>query len=410
MTEKSAENIKKEEDAEKQRVEQKHAKKKRKRILIRIAIVFLIIGLLYAIYWLIWGRFEEYTDDAYMAGNLVRLTPQVSGTIVSVNTDDTEYVQQGQVLIKLDEADYRLAYERSAAALANTVRSVRQLYEDVLQTESQVILREADLEKMALDLKRREGLVGEKAISREEMQHYVTAFDAAQQQYNYAKSKYNAALAQVQDTTLYNHPQVLRARAALKDAYLNLQRTTIVSPVNGFVAKRGAQVGQQAKPGTALMALVPLDQVWVEANYKETQLQRLRIGQPVEVLVDAYSNVTYHGRVHGLGAGTGSTFDLLPPQNATGNWIKIVQRLPVKIDLDQEEIRKHPLRLGLSVRVTTNTHKLDGAVLSKTPDDKVRYSTYVYQQQLAQANQLIDAIVQANSPDVGIPKQKLLPV
>jgi membrane fusion protein (multidrug efflux system) len=412
MEEHSPEELKKQTD-EKQHAEHEQAKKnkrKRKRLLIRLAILFLILGLLYAVYWLIWARFEEYTDDAYMAGNLVRLMPQISGTITSVNTDDTEFVQQGQVLIKLDDSDTRIALERTAAALADTVRSVRNLYENVWQAEAQVILREADLEKATLDLKRRQGLVGEKAISREEMQHYLTAFEAAEQQANYARSKFNTALAQVQNTTLYNHPKVEHAKAVFKDAFLNFQRTTILSPVTGYVAKRGAQVGQQVTPGTALMAIVPLDQVWVEANYKETQLQRLRIGQPVEIVVDAYSHFTYHGHVHGLGAGTGSTFDLLPPQNATGNWIKIVQRLPVKIDLDPKEVRDHPLRLGLSVRVTTSTHHLDGSVLSKTPNDKVRYDTVAFNQQLATADQVIDSIVRSSSPDIPAPNQKPLPI
>jgi membrane fusion protein (multidrug efflux system) len=346
--------------------ETKRARRKRKHLLITLAIIFLIIGLLWLIYWLIWGRFEEYTDDAYVNGNQVRLMPQVSGTITAIYTDDTQFVQEGQTVIQLDNADTFIALERAKANLADTVRDVRQLFDNVIQAQQMVNLRYADLVKASLDLKRREGLVGEKAISREEMQHYLTSLQGAQAQYNFAKSQFNTAFAQVENTSLYTHPKVMRARVDVKNAYLNFQRTTILAPASGYVAKRAAQVGEQITPNTSLLAIVPLDQVWVDANYKETQLIRLRIGQPVTVTVDAYNGLAFHGRVHGLSAGTGSAFDLLPPQNATGNWIKIVQRLPVKIDLDPKELKEHPLHIGLSVRTTTKTYKQDGKILDDT--------------------------------------------
>jgi membrane fusion protein (multidrug efflux system) len=388
--------------------ESKRARKKRQHLLIGLAIIFLIIGLLWLIYWLIWARFEEYTDDAYVNGNQVRLMPQVSGTITAIYTDDTQYVAEGQTVIQLDNADTFIALERAKANLADTVRDVRQLFDNVIQAQQMANLRQADLLKASLDLKRREGLIGEKAISREELQHYLTSYQAAQAQFNYAKSQFNTAFAQIENTTLYTHPKVLRSKVNVKNAYLNFQRTTILAPASGYVAKRSAQVGEQVTPGTSLLAIVPLNQVWVDANYKETQLMRLRIGQPVTVTVDAYNGLAFHGRVHGLSAGTGSAFDLLPPQNATGNWIKIVQRLPVKIDLDPEELKKHPLHIGLSVRTTAKTYKLDAKILDETPSDKAYFATDVYKRQLADADEMINQIISANSADMSLPNEKFM--
>jgi membrane fusion protein (multidrug efflux system) len=388
--------------------EQKSARRKRKRIMTALAIFFLIIAILYLCYWLIWGRFEEYTDDAYVNGNVVRLMPQISGTITAIYTDDTQYVEQGQPVLKLDDSDMLIALQRTEASLGQTVRSVRALFDNVQQAAQMVSLRHAELEQASLDLKRRAGLVGEKAISREEMQHYLTSFEGAEAQYNYAKSQYNSALAQIDNTSLYQHPKVLRAKVDLRNAYLNYQRTTILAPVSGYVAKRSAQVGQQVTPGTSLLAIVPLNQIWVDANYKETQLGHLRIGQPVSVTVDALDGREFHGRILGLSPGTGSAFDLLPPQNATGNWIKIVQRLPVKIVLEQQEIRDHPLQIGLSVRTTSNTHKRNGSILDKTVSSAPIFITDVYSKQLANVDVMITTIITQNSPDISLPNYKPL--
>lgn len=374
-------------------------KAKRKRLLTILGVIFLIIGVLWLLYWLIWGRFEIDTDDAYVNGNLVQLMPQVSGTITSINTDDTHYTKTGQVLIKLDAADMLVALQRSRANLATTVRQVRQAYEKAQQAKALLVLRKADLDKAKLDFKRRVGLVGDRAISREEMQHYSTSVEVAQAQYNNAQHNLMSALALVENSSLYQHPLVESAKANFKTAYLNWVRTTIYSPVNGYVAKRNAQVGQQVTPGTALLAVVPLNQIWVDANYKENQLSRLRIGQEVDVKADA-NGVTYHGKVVGLSPGTGSAFALLPPQNATGNWIKIVQRLPVRIILDKDEVAKYPLQLGLSMRVTVYTRWLKGKALSTFSEDKPIYVTTIYNDQLAHANQEINTILTTNAPNI----------
>ncbi len=376
--------------------------KKNERLLVIMTIVFLIIGLIWLLYWLVFGQFEIYTDDAYVNGNLVQLMPQVSGTIVSIHTDDTHLVKEGQALIKLDDADQLVALQRARANLATTVRQVKQYYENVYQMQAVRRLRKADLEKAQLDLKRRIGLVKERAISYEELQHYKTAVEAAHAQYDDAAHKLISALALVGNTNLYNHPIVGRAKANFKNAYLNWVRTTIYAPVTGYIAKRSAQVGQQVNPGTALLAIIPLNYVWIDANYKENQLERIRIGQPVELIPDA-NGITYHGRVVGLSAGTGSVFALLPPQNATGNWIKIVQRLPVRIALDPKELADHPLQIGLSIRVTVYTYKLEGPSLSTQVSQKPLYSTNIYRDQLAHAEQEINAILLANASDVKEP-------
>jgi membrane fusion protein (multidrug efflux system) len=377
----------------------------RKHILILLSVVFLIIAIIWLVYYLLVGQFQEYTDDAYVDGNLVRIMPQVPGTVTGINTDDTQLVEQGQTIVKLDEADMAIALARAEANLANTVRKVRQLYDDASQAQSNLVLRRADLENAQTDLQRRQGLVGERAISREELQHYLTTETTAQASYDLAQAKLSAAVAQVENTTLYNHPLVQQAKVNVQNAYLNFYRTTIIAPVTGYVAKRTVQVGQQVTPGTSMMAVAPLNEIWINANYKESQLERLRIGQEVTLKVDAYDGVVFHGKIQGLSAGTGSAFDLLPPQNATGNWIKIVQRVPVRVLLDPEEIKKHPLRIGLSVRVTTHTFGLKGDVLTTTPNTKTIYQTNVFENELTPANKIIEDIIHANAPDTSLAAQ-----
>ena len=368
-----------------------------------LSVIFIAVGVIWLIYWLIWGRFEEYTDDAYVGGNIVRVMSQIPGTVTEISTDDTKFVLAGQPIVRLDPADMEIALQHSQASLAQTVRQVRQYFENAERAQATLILRGADLMKAQLDLKRRTGLVGERAISREEMQHYTTAAKVAQAQYDYALHNLRSAMAIVENTHVYSHPLVERAKANFKSSYLNLQRTTIRAPITGFIAKRSVQVGQQIAKNSALLAIVPLNEIWVDANYKESQLSRIRIGQPVTLFADAYAGVTYHGKILGLSPGTGVTFALLPPQNATGNWIKIVQRLPVRVALDAEEIKRNPLLIGLSMRVTTNTYHTDGLRLSSVSATKPIYATNIYQNQLSDAEKIIDNTLQENSPNLHLP-------
>lgn len=377
---------------------------KRKVWMIALSALFIALGIMWLLYWLIWGRFELYTDDAYVNGNMIQLMPQVAGTVVEINTDDTQLVTAGQVIIKLDPTDNAVALQRAKANLGQTVRQVRQYYENVAEAQQNLILRKADLVKAQLDLKRRLGLVGQKAVSKEEMQHYQTAQDAAQATFNVTKHNLDAALALVEHSNLYNHPLVEVAKANLKTAYLNHQRTTIVSPITGYVAKRNVQLGQQVGLNSAMLAIIPLEDTWVDANYKESSLEDIRIGQPVNLYADAYPDVTYHGTIMGLNAGTGSAFSLLPAQNATGNWIKIVQRLSVRVRLNPEELKKNPLQLGLSMHVTTDIHNLDGQRIPLVSNPKLKYRTPVYEQQIAEVEPLIQTIMAANSADVSLPK------
>ncbi len=372
-----------------------------------LVIVFLAIGIAWFLHWFIWGRFEVYTDDAYVNGNMVQLMSQVPGTVVEINADNTQLVTPNQVIIKLDPADMNIAMQRASATLAETVRQVRQDFENAQRAQATVIVRKADLEKAQLDLQRRIGLVGKNAVSREEFQHYQTALANAQSNYKFALYNLRATQSLVENAYLYTHPRVEQAKSNFKTAYLNLQRTLTIAPVAGYVAKRNIQVGQHVMLNTPMMAIIPLNDTWVDANYKETQLEHLRIGQSVILTADAYPDVTYHGRVYGLTAGTGAAFSLLPPQNATGNWIKIVQRLPVRIALDPAELKKHPLLLGLSMHVTVNIHNVNGPILAQRAERKPLYTTQVYAQQLSQANQWITKILQATSPNMYSPRVAL---
>lgn len=286
--------------------------RKRKIAMLVLGGIFLLTALLWFLYWLIWGRFELYTDDAYVNGNMVQLMPQIPGTVITINTDETQLVTEGQIIIKLDPTDYAIALQKAKANLAQTVRQVRQYFENAAQVQQNVNVNKANLVKAQLDLKRREGLVGNRAVSREEMQHYKTTVEAAQATYDSSLHQLDAALALVENAHLYTHPLVETAKANLKTAYLNFQRTTIAAPITGYVAKRSVQPGQQVSLNSVMLAIIPLHDTWVDANYKESSLNDIRIGQPVTLYADAYPEITYHGKVVGLNAGTGSAFSLLP--------------------------------------------------------------------------------------------------
>jgi membrane fusion protein (multidrug efflux system) len=372
---------------------------RRKGILTGLALLFILAGLAYLIYWLLWGHFLVKTDDAYVNGNLVDLMPQISGTVIAVYVDDTLPVKQGQRLVKLDDTDTLVALQRARANLAQTVRQVRQYYENARQLQANLDLSQANLLQAKQDFARREGLVSSGAVSSEELSHYRTSVENSQSQYEYALYALSSAKSLVQNSELYQHPQVLQAENNFKKAYLDWVRTIIYSPVAGFIAKRSVQVGQQISPSTPLMSVVPLNQIWVDANYKENQLSRLRVGQSVVLTADANS-VTYHGKVIGFTPGTGNAFAILPPQNASGNWIKIVQRLAVRIGLNPDEVRRHPLQIGLSMNVTTHTRGLKGPKLATQTSLQPLYSTWIFNYQLRRANEEIDAILHANAANI----------
>lgn len=382
--------------------QQKARRLRKRRLLLRGLVgAIVVVAIAWGLYYVLVARWYESTDDAYVDGNVVLITPQVPGTVISIGADDNDFVRAGQALVKLDPADADVALAQAEAALAQTVRKVRGLFSTVHTSDADVAAREAVVKQARADYQRRQGLAASGAISAEELAHARDALTTAESALAAAQAQLAVSSALVSDTEVATHPDVKAAAAKVRAAWLDDERTTLVAPVSGHVAKRTVQVGQRVQPGTPLMAVVPLHGVWVDANFKETQLREMRIGQPVTLTSDLYGgSVKYHGRVAGLGVGTGSAFSLLPAQNASGNWIKIVQRLPVRIDLDPRELDKHPLRIGLSMTADVDLHDRKGLILSRQPPRQAAFSTDVFARDEGTADALIARIIRANSgPD-----------
>ncbi|AVF55731.1 UNVERIFIED_ORG: membrane fusion protein (multidrug efflux system) [Pseudomonas parafulva] len=372
--------------------------RKRKLWLIGLLVLLILGGLGTWAWYSLVGRWYESTDDAYVNGNVVEITPLVTGTVTSIGADDGDLVHAGQVLLQFDPADSQVALQSAQANLARTVRQVRGLYSNVDSLKAQLQTRQAELRKAQQDFNRRKVLAESGAIAGEELSHARDDLSVAQAAVNSARQQLSTSAALVDDTVVASHPEVMAAAADLRQAYLAHARTTLVAPVTGYVAKRSVQLGQRLQPGTATMAVIPLDQVWIDANFKETQLRQMRIGQPVEITADLYgSDVSYSGTVDSLGAGTGSAFALLPAQNATGNWIKIVQRVPVRIHLNPDQLKDHPLRIGLSTVVDVDLHDQSGPALAQQPAQQASYTTDVYDRQLVEADKLIEQLIRDNS-------------
>ncbi|WP_342754078.1 multidrug efflux MFS transporter periplasmic adaptor subunit EmrA [Pantoea sp. MBD-2R] len=385
-------------NAEMQQPQPANKKNKRKGALLLLAVLFVVIGVAWLVYWFLVLRHYQETDDAYVAGNQVQVMAQVSGSVNKVAFDDTDYVKKGDVLVTLDKTDAEQAFEKAQTALATSVRQTHQLIINGKQYQATIELQKTALVQAQADLKRREPLGAANLIGREDLQHARDAVATAQAQLDVAVQQYNANQAMILNTSLENQPAVKQSAAELRDAWLALQRTDVVSPINGYVSRRSVQVGSQISTSTPLLAIVPADNLWVDANFKETQLAKVRIGQPATVISDIYGDdVVYHGKVVGLDMGTGSAFSLLPAQNATGNWIKVVQRLPVRIELDPQEVAKHPLRIGLSTLVSVDTDNIEGGVLATSVRSTPAYESNALALDLAPVNQLIADIIHANA-------------
>lgn len=369
---------------------------KRKRMMTLLVAVIVIAAIAYGLYYFLVARFHESTDDAYVNGNVVQITPQVVGTVVAVKADDTQTVKAGDPLVLLDPADSQVALQQAEANLAQTVRQVRGLFVNDDQYRAQVALRQSDLSRAEDDLRRRVSVAQTGAVSQEEISHARDSVKAAQASLDTAQQQLASNRALTANTTIATHPNVLASAAKVRDAYLANARNTLPAPVTGYVAKRSVQVGQRVSPGTPLMSVVPLNSVWVDANFKEVQLKHMRIGQPVELTADIYgSSFVYHGKVVGFSAGTGSAFSLLPAQNATGNWIKVVQRLPVRIELDPKDLDKHPLRIGLSMQVDVDIKDESGNQLGNVQNTV--YQTDVFAKYGDEANAEIARIIAENA-------------
>ncbi|WP_311222363.1 MULTISPECIES: efflux RND transporter periplasmic adaptor subunit [unclassified Acidovorax] len=365
----------------------------RRKALITLAAVVVLAGAGWGVYdWLVASHYES-TDNAYVQGNVIQITPQTGGTVMSILADDTDFVKAGSPLVKLDPADARVALEQAEANLAQAVRQVRTLYVNNGSLAAQIRLRDADVARAQSDvaraqddLRRRHSLSGNGAVSKEELNHAQSQLESARTALAGAQAGVVAAREQLtsnqsltQGLAVDQHPSVLAAAARVREAYLAERRTALPAPVDGYIARRTVQLGQRVAAGTPLMTMVPLGQVWVDANFKENQLRNLRLGQSATLTADLYGKkVEYTGTIAGLGVGTGSAFALLPAQNATGNWIKVVQRVPVRIALNAAEVQQHPLRVGLSMDVTVNTQQRDGALLADAPRTGAVAQTAVY--------------------------------
>jgi membrane fusion protein (multidrug efflux system) len=370
---------------------------KRRKVLVMIAVVFIVIGLLWGLFWLLVLSKRERTDDAYVNGNKVVISAQVSGTVIAVLTDDTQLVKTGQVLVRLDPVDAQTGLARSASALGQSVRQVRQQKLTADQYDSMIATRRLELARAEADLAKREPLLADSAIAPEEVRHARESVLLARAALTQAERQATASHALVDGAGVEDNPAVLQAKAAYHDAWIAAQRNAVVAPVSGYVAERSVQLGQHVTAGQALMTVIPLNALWVDANFKEVQLRHLRIGQAAVVRSDLYGgSFVYHGHVKGMAAGTGAAFALLPAQNASGNWIKVVQRVPVRIQIDDSDLAKSPLRVGLSATVTVDTTNEDGPVLAKEAADQPVGDTQVYTQDLEKANAEADAVVRRN--------------
>ena len=375
---------------------------KRRKILAIVASVFAVLGLLWFVLWFLVLSEREKTDDAYVNGDQVTVTAQIAGTVVGVFASNTALVNAGQPLVRLDPTDAESALNRAAGALAQSVRQVRQQQAMAGQYDAQTARGRLELARAEDDLARRAPLLADQAIASEEVKHAEEAVAMARANLSQAQRQADAAHALVDGVAVRDNPAVQTAEAAYRDAFVNASRNAIVAPVTGFVALRSVQLGQRIQAGEPLLNIVPLQNLWVDANFKEGQLGHLRLGQATEVRADLYGgSVVFHGKVIGMAAGTGAAFSLLPAQNASGNWIKVVQRVPVRVSISPEDLAKHPLRIGLSTTVTIDTHDRSGAMLAATPGADAGASTDVYTADLARANAEADAIITRNM--VGAP-------
>jgi membrane fusion protein (multidrug efflux system) len=369
----------------------------RRNVLLGITLLFLLVGIAFAVYYVLVLSKEIDTDNAYVGGNLITLSSQVAGNVQDIRADETQMVKAGAEVVQLDTTDADVALGKAEAQLGNVVRQLAERYSSVAQYNATVDLKRLNLKTAESDLARRAPLEKDHTLSGEDVAHAREAVANAKAALEVAMKQADAARAGLGGVNIANHPSVLAAKSEFIQAWIAARRNAILAPASGYVAKRSVQVGSRVTPGTPLMSIVPLDQLWVDANFKESELQNIRVGQPATVEADMYgSKVTYHGKVLGLSAGTGSAFSLLPAQNATGNWIKVVQRVPVRISLDPKELAAHPLRIGLSTVVTIDIEHTDGAMLGAPMPATPIYTTQALSQPVKDAEKAADGVVGRN--------------
>lgn len=371
--------------------------KNRKKGLSIFILLLIVSGILAAFYWLFFLKDIESTEDAYVGGNQIMVSGQVAGNVAKINVDNMDKVRAGDILIELDDTNAKLSFEQAQSNLANAVRQIKQLEFTVQQLQAAVNANEITLAQAQGNLNRRVQLEKSGAIDQESFQHAKEAVALAKANLNSSQNQLAANQALLLARPLMQQPQIQNAVAAVKQAWLNLQRTQIKSPIDGYVARRSAQVGQAVSIGSPLMAVISTEQMWLDANFKETQLTDMRLGQPAEVHFDLYGkDKVFHGTVVGIDIGTGSAFSLLPSQNASGNWIKVVQRIPVRIQLDAQQIAENPLRIGLSATVKVNVANKDGAFLREIDAPRTHYTTDTLHYDESAVDSLIQSIIEQN--------------
>lgn len=369
----------------------------KKRLFVHFWGACFFLGLALFLFWFFFGRWVAYTDDAYVEGNQVCITPLHPGFVTAIHTDDTFLVKKGQLLIELDTTDAKIALEHAQETLAQTVRDVCGLFHEVFLYQAEIELKKAQLIRNAQDYLHRQGVFQQGGVSLEDYEHAIAALRTEFSALEMAGAQYHKALAAVQATSVRHHPLVIAASDTLRDAWVRLYRCKIYAPVDGLVAQRTIQVGMWVPAGQPLMNVIPLDQIWINANYKETQLRKMRIGQKVDITADLWGRTEiFHGRIVGLPGGAGNAFSLLPPQNLSGNWIKIVQRLPVRVALDPQEIEKRPLRLGLSCEAYVDLKDQRGPVVPTNSDGSPLYITSIFKQEEVGDEEAIEQIFSAN--------------
>lgn len=373
-------------------------KTKRKKAFGIFFFILIITTALTALYWFFFLKDYQSTEDAYVNGNQVMISSQVAGNVRQINVENMDFVHAGDVLLELDDTDYQLSFSQAQNTLAGAVRQISQLGYTVKQLEATVQANQTALTKAQGDLARREQLGKSGAIDKESLQHAREAVMTAEANLKAVKNQLAANKSLLMNVPLKEQPEIQKAISSVKQAWLNLQRTKITSPIDGYVARRSTQVGQKVAVGSALMAVIANDQMWVDANFKETQLKDMRIGQPVKLSFDLYGHdVKFDGKIEGIEMGTGSAFSVLPAQNATGNWIKVVQRVPVRISLDPQQITRYPLRIGLSTLVEVNITDTKGEMLSQQKRTAPLYATNTLSYDESAVENLIEKIIRDNT-------------
>lgn len=362
-----------------------------------LTLLFLIAGGCWFAYWYLYLRPYETTDDAYANGNFISINSAVNGSVIAFFADNTDLVTEGQLLVSFDPTYYQAIYEKELANLGAIVLQVRQLYANVQANQAVVESKKTTLSKAQFDYDNRSRLIGSKAISNEEFIHSKENFLISQLDLKQAEAQLQIALDAAGNTSIEQHPLIEQQKAVVLSAYYNLQHCSIYAPTTGYIAQRTVDVGHWVTPANKMMALIPQDYVWVDANFKETQLTYMRIGQPAKVWFDIYGrDVIYEGKVLGIASGTGSIFSIIPPQNATGNWIKIVQRLPVRISLDPKTLKDYPIRLGISAEVSVDITDRNLPLLATTPPSKPVAKTNVFDIHLEKVKKTIEEVIQKN--------------